>query len=103
MEVTDKPKSDLTWLQFLAFFSAAAAVNGAVRYAYGEVRLPTAELVMFYLGSMLGYLLFPAIIIIPLHLIGKKMATGMAAPRKMTLIWGCAFATVLLIRFVLQH
>jgi hypothetical protein len=98
-----KPKSDITWVQFLALYVAVATVNGSVRYAYGELSAPPAEQILFYAAHPLFGFLVAAILVGPLHLIGKRMTTGMQTPKRTAFIWGCIFATVLLIRFMIKR
>lgn len=84
---------DISWLKFWLVTGVAICLIAGIRYKHNYYVNP-GELIMFYIGLAATPFLFAAVLISLLHLVGKRMTTGMQSPRRKVLILGGAIAVL---------
>lgn len=79
---------DIKWRTFWAIFLAVWIANGIFRDSVDKNDAPLIELALFYWGHTISSFTFPALIVAPLHFVGKRLNTGYDSPRLIVAIWG---------------
>lgn len=103
-ELAAKPaaRADLSWGGLLLGCLAVAAIHALVLYWLAPNACGMSERAAYILATTAKIYFFAALLIVPLHVIGKRFTSGYQAPRKLVLVWGAIFTAAVLVWYAQQ-